>query len=225
MASKTENYQTEIKDILQIANPPDRSVIIALEFVLCQVLKFDLKVRHPFLPLHGLYLELIDYLKGDSKGDTPPAEGSTPLPSLSAAYAKAKQNADHLMSTDAQLLFTPAQLAWTCLRAGMKDTGMSEDWDGFIEKRLGVEDDGRRRLLESRMDEAAGYLKLKLELTPPEAGKLREKLAKCANPLKDPNSAVAKARKEEAAKREEERRKAKREKETTKHAALSDVFS
>ena len=226
LASKTENCQTALSDLLQITNPPDRTTIVTLEFTLCQILKFDLKVRHPFLPLHGLYLELKDYLESETKGDSPPADPGTPPggSSLSTAYAKAKQNADHLMSTDAQLLFTPSQLAWTCLRAAMKETGMGDEWDGYYEHRLGEEAE-KRDLLHKRMDEAGEFLQTKLELSPNESARLRDKLAKCMNPLKDPKSSVAKAKREEAAMKIKERQKAKRDAEMNQRGALENVFS
>lgn len=224
LASKTENFYMKIEDLLQISNPPDRSVLVSLEFVLCKVLHFDLKVRSPFLPLHGLYLELESFLRagGGSGGDSPP---SAKPPPLGEAYVKAKANADHLLSTDAQLLYTPSQLAWGCFRAACKTTGLADEFEAWFEDRLrdsaGAEEIAT---LKEAMDAVDSFLARTLELAPAENSRLRDKLLKCLDPAKNPASAVSKKREEEAKQRQEERKKKKREVEMRKHAELGDVF-
>ncbi|KAI9033154.1 cyclin-like protein [Hyaloraphidium curvatum] len=116
LASKTESFAMELKDILQIANPPDRSVITNLEFVLCQVLQFELQVRHPYLPMHGIFL------------DFQQAHDAV----LQEAYATARNVAEQCLSTDILLLYLPSQIAWACWMVACKRHALGEDWEACV---------------------------------------------------------------------------------------------
>ncbi|KAJ3343867.1 hypothetical protein HDU93_005150 [Gonapodya sp. JEL0774] len=78
-----------IEDILsKFKDPPEKSTISELEFVVVRELKYDLKVRHPFGACHGIFLEMQDFLSPSTRNDeSTAAAGESPMPTTPASVS------------------------------------------------------------------------------------------------------------------------------------------
>lgn len=120
LATKTENYYMSIdsfvKRLRQVKQFKDfqAETILHLEYVLADGLHFHFTIHHPYLCLHGLFLDVQAYIQMTQDQ----------MERLQKTYDLSIQLADQSYLTDALFLFQPSQLAMTLFAQAAKESGL-----------------------------------------------------------------------------------------------------
>ncbi|BGP16969.1 hypothetical protein JCM10213_007415 [Rhodosporidiobolus nylandii] len=201
LATKTENFSISIDTFAgRVKEPP--SVILSLEFLVSQSLRFEYKVHHAHLALQGLILDM--------------QAAGVDLATLTAAAPKAHALVRASRLTSVEFIYTPAQIALACFR--LAEPSLADKWLGAKEERLekgkGKEGEDAGGTSQEQLEREALLMLLdELQVVVSEAQKnpvdkkraadVDKRLKLARNPEKDPNSALYKKRKaEEEAARE-----------------------
>lgn len=122
LACKVEGSALSLKEYLsKVPNAPSADRMMDLETQLCTGLRFQLKVHHPFSPLHGFFLDFQVFLQGLGVGDVSKNEAdekdtlANRMAVLVEAFHKATERVTQSLLTDACLLYSPSQIGLACL--------------------------------------------------------------------------------------------------------------
>ncbi|SCV69838.1 BQ2448_1232 [Microbotryum intermedium] len=209
LGCKTENHMLSIDGFASKLKETPAS-ILDLEFLVSQSLKFEYKVHHAFTAVQGLGLDL----------QTTPA----PLESISSLYDRALKHARTARLTDLEFLYSPSQIALSCVRLVdplAVETWLDAKFDLLSKKQSGAGHDedqeydraelDKRGLLK-QLDRIAEVIKDIDENGAVDKEKVKEidrRLKSVSNPEKDPKSTLYKQKQEDLARAREEKSKAK----------------
>ncbi|KAF9270365.1 cyclin-like protein [Marasmius fiardii PR-910] len=124
LATKTTNNPISLEAYTSHIPNTSASDVLDLEFLVAQSLGFEFAVWHAHRALWGIWLDL------QSLPDTPPNFEATMSPNYSSAisYVRASR------LTDAELVYTPSQIALACLYMTNRDLALK--WLRFKEAKL-----------------------------------------------------------------------------------------
>ena len=103
LAAKVENSFIGINNFSKAIPRTTPDSILQYEYLILQSLRFSLRCHHPFMPLYGFYLDIQDLLP------------KVDLKRLTRSCDKAREYISESLFTDVFFLFTPPQIALSCL--------------------------------------------------------------------------------------------------------------
>ncbi len=103
LAAKVENSFIGINNFSKAIPRTTPDSILQYEYLILQSLRFSLRCHHPFMPLYGFYLDIQDLLP------------KVDLKRLTKSCDKAREYISESLFTDVFFLFTPPQIALSCL--------------------------------------------------------------------------------------------------------------
>ncbi|KAA1117486.1 hypothetical protein PGT21_008953 [Puccinia graminis f. sp. tritici] len=189
LATKTENTLISIDSFASRIPKTTNGDVLALEFLVTQLLKFQFKVHHAHLAARGIYLDL----------QACPGVGPLGLEQLSQAWPEVCALLRTGRLTDAELLWTPSQIA--CAAWWVADRMVTKAWLKAKADRLQPSSNQSSTYIPSSLgfDPLTQYLQTLSELLIQAQRKPIDKdrvtavdrrLRFCRNPEKDPNSAL-----------------------------------
>ncbi|KDE03671.1 hypothetical protein MVLG_05861 [Microbotryum lychnidis-dioicae p1A1 Lamole] len=218
LACKTENHMLSIDGFTSKLKETPAS-ILDLEFLVSQSLKFEYKVHHAFTAVQGLGLDL----------QTTPA----PLESIATLYDPALKHARTARLTDLEFLYSPSQIALSCVRLIdplAVETWLDAKFDLVSKKSTTLEDEegdsdqaelDKRGLLK-QLDRIGEVIKDVDENGAVDKEKVKEidrRLKGASNPEKDPKSIFVDGRACRYKQKQEGMARAREEKSKAKSAA------
>ncbi|GAA5964990.1 hypothetical protein JCM3765_004819 [Sporobolomyces pararoseus] len=197
LATKTENFPISIDSFsARVKTPPVD--ILSLEFLVSQSLKFEYKVHHAHLALNGILLDL---------QTCPGVNLTTIAPTVSKAQSYLRTS----RHTSAELIYSPSQIALSCLH--LVSPSLVESY--LSSKQSNAENKSKSTLERTKMIkllQEIGEMITNCQKNPVAKDKVKDidkRLKWARNPEKDPSSALYKKRKREE---EEEKERKEREK-------------
>ncbi|GAA5871504.1 hypothetical protein JCM16303_000776 [Sporobolomyces ruberrimus] len=200
LATKTENFPISIDSFSgRVKTPPVD--ILSLEFLVSQSLKFEYKVHHAHLALNGILLDL----------QTCP---DVDLATIASSTSKAQSYLRTSRHTPAELIYSPSQIALSCLSLVSPSLVTS-----YLSSKTTLNEQRRNHKIEQLEQEVMekllkeiGEMVTMSQKNPIAKEKVKDidkRLKWARNPEKDPSSALFKKRKREE---EEEKERKEREK-------------
>ncbi|RKO85083.1 hypothetical protein BDK51DRAFT_41301 [Blyttiomyces helicus] len=194
LSAKVENAFKPLEELSKKAKWPKPDEMLALEFTLSKGLKYDFSVHHPYWALHGLLLDMQQYLK-----ETPSRARAEAYEKLTATYNLAVQRVTAATLTDLPLTHPPSQIALGCFIGAARECDFRSQAESFMQKRLSKESPEALTELRARLDDAAAQAliqsrflnedkkvvqaRLRAQASPIDA-----KLKLCRNPERNPDS-------------------------------------
>ncbi len=130
LATKVENNHMALEDFLRkIPKAPADHEVVEYEFALCQGLRFEFMLHHPFWPLHGFFLDMQTYIQ---QGASSKEKLQESFKKLVQCYSKAREWAFTSLYTDLHFTMWPSQVAMACLFLAAKELNFAEDLNAVI---------------------------------------------------------------------------------------------
>ncbi|CAG8631560.1 6479_t:CDS:2, partial [Dentiscutata erythropus] len=173
LAAKVEHSFVAIEEFTKVVKRP-KEIIFELELVVSQSLRYEYAVHHPHLASFGLFLDMQNFIKDNSK--------------VKFLYEKSLEFVNKSLFTDCMFIYQPSQIALTTLRMAAKQ-------DNFdLEKtylRFKFKSDPKEKVIElyKILDEIEDIINSHVNITVEQAKDIDARLHKCKNPVKNPNSA------------------------------------
>ncbi|PVU99556.1 hypothetical protein BB559_000616 [Furculomyces boomerangus] len=221
LSAKAENQFMSIEEFTKHQSKTSPADIIDLELILCQSLRFDLAVIHPYNAAYGYYLDLQEYV--------------TDFQLLTKAHLLAISYIDTSLFTDVGLIFQPSQVAIACWKlatikinnsSGPGSTSVALDFDGYLSKKISAKLLVNLYLI---MDEIQQMITQYKAPSMETVKNIDRKLFYCKNPAKNSNSLLYKKLEEqkELAQKQKKKKadKGKNDDNTMDHGSIDDVFS
>lgn len=108
LATKTENEYKNLDEFCKEAGA-NRDTVVATEYVLSDGLNYHFSVSHPYLPLHGVFLDF----------QTRYADMAV----VQQIYDRAILLASQAVTTDAPFLYQPSQIALAVFMSACTESG------------------------------------------------------------------------------------------------------
>ncbi|KAJ1655258.1 hypothetical protein IWQ61_004958 [Dispira simplex] len=169
LATKTENRFIQIEDFVKPIPKVTTKDILDYEFTVCQGLKFEFTVHHPYSALYGYFLDCQNNIKS--------------MALLTQVYNKAMDWCHKSIFTDLMFIYFPSQIALAC----MKLAGQELDWDIDVYLRQKFPDGNTVQRLDIMVDHITFILKEYKSPTPNVVRDIDRRLTFCRNPEKDPS--------------------------------------
>ncbi|KAL1917324.1 uncharacterized protein VTP21DRAFT_4980 [Calcarisporiella thermophila] len=203
LATKTQNNHISIDDFLKDIPRTSSDDVLGLEFVVSQGLRFHFAVHHPYLPLHGLFLDMQNVI--DDKE------------ALRRVNERAIDLVHQSLFTDLCFVYQPSQIALGLLRMAARENGL--DINGYLEGK--TKEDTQSLAMLTRICEDIERVMAGFTPTTQETAKdIDRRRRLCLNPAKNPESQLYKKRQQEREKAEEERRQKKLKESTTDFSSV-----
>jgi len=196
LATKTENFPISIDTFSsRVKTPP--TDILSLEFLVSQSLRFEYKVHHAHLALNGILLDLqvrsltslphshlLPRLHPLSTKTIPEIDPST----ISSSASKAQSHLRTSRHTSLELLYTPSQIALSCLSLSSPSLAhsylLSKTSKPTQTQKVEVEK------MERLLNEVGAVVKESKGIDKERVKDIDKRLKWARNPEKDPSSAL-----------------------------------
>ncbi|KAI9498699.1 cyclin-like protein [Zychaea mexicana] len=173
LATKSEGERISIEQFVLDLQLPDSDVVLGLEFIVSQGLKFEYLIHHPYRPAYGFFLDM----QTISGMDIQP---------LKETYTKVQRIIKSMLLTDVCLIYQPSQLALAAFVIAGKETSFDAKVISYIETRFGSE---QKDQLLQMFDKIADILE-HVTVSKDEARVIDRQLRMCMNPANNPDSAL-----------------------------------
>lgn len=188
LATRSENHYISLDNYVKNIPKLEAATVRELEYVVLDALKFHLACHHPYIALHGLFLDVQTIDKYATEQD---------LNWLQSIYDRSIQLAHDSLFTDLSFIYQPAQIAAALFSLAASEASGERDEAGFdFEKSyLAVRyaDNPLLPVLKEIIQEIQRIMCTELRLPTGKeykeaAGVVDKKLARWRNPLMDPES-------------------------------------
>lgn len=170
LATKTENHYISVEKFASKLPKVESSWIIEQEFVVMDALRFNLMIHHPYLALHGLFLDMQDLIENHDI--------------LFDIYEKSIQLCHESYLSDVCLIYQPSQIALAIFTRAAKSLGLD-----LIEKYIHVRFRDHEKLADllSILEEIGSVLEGSSKPDKNVVAEIDRRLFFLRNPLSDPN--------------------------------------
>jgi len=183
MATKVQEQHMSLDAFIEKskkASPEMAPLILSMELEILSRIQFHFPVLDPFLPLYGIYLELMK-LHATNQED---------LAEIVKIYGAAKKSVEQSLLTDLCFLYEPSHIAFACFRKEARELEKESLFDSFFQsKTFGNKsmEDLRNHLpeIEKTLDSSSKTI----DIT---KNDLAKKLKTCFNPASNPQSEYSK---------------------------------
>ena len=182
LACKIENCTLSLKEYLaKIPNGPTPERMIELEFILATGVGFEFQIHHPYLPMHGFFLDLQAFYSSDSRKQE-----------LYKSFLNARMNAmdwiTKSLQTDLPLLFSPSQIGRACLYVSCRSLQLEKEILEYISYTFRSETPEKVMGLKDRIYEIIRQIESFEMVDKGIAKDVDTKLNQCTNPRYDLDS-------------------------------------
>ncbi|KAI4523516.1 cyclin-like protein [Schizophyllum commune Loenen D] len=194
LATKTTNNPISIEHYTKVIPRVEVSDVLDIEFLVAQSLGFEFSVWHAHRALWGIWLDL------QTVPDAPPPDHNI--------YQKALSHVAQSRLTDAELIYTPSQIAHACL--SLAAPNLAEQWLEAKFPSASPEKAASATMLRDVIATLRALITTEGQAPPIEAVReVDRRLRLCKNPEKIPGTKAYLARKAEEERKAEEKRQRK----------------
>ncbi|ORX54621.1 cyclin-like protein [Hesseltinella vesiculosa] len=176
LSTKSEGERMSIDEFGKNLQIPNTEMILKLEFIVSQGLRFEYLIHHPYRAAYGHYLDIQRVFHKNGELD---------MSLLKDTYDRVKDVIGKILLTDLPLIYQPAQLAVAAFIIAGKNNGFDIKVKEYLVQRLDKDLVDTLYTMTILMDEVLEESQqVPLEL----AQGIDKRLQSCRNPLKNPES-------------------------------------
>jgi len=222
LACKSENSYIPLDELLKkVPKSPPSETIKELELIVSQNIRFEYQIHSPFWALHGFYLDIQAYLNGPNK-DTVSLENNYQR-KLQQTYKSSHDYALISLYGDLIFLYWPSQIALACLMVASRNTGFTEDLDGYIQNLVKDQSNDRAENFRKRLNDIETDIIQYIKIEKSKAAIIERKRLGCQDPIFNPKSLLYQ-KKVEMERTEKELKRKNKIKQMNERDSKDDIF-